>query len=312
MMPQQALSQGEALLPQSPLDRKLNITCNNVQYQFGARGSSLPGFEVTCGQNNEAMLQIGKNSYKMQDVSMDGGFVIIFAGPIRQVCYDRNGKSTQTNGTGDISLEGTPFSFSKQNKLVATGCNYKLVANFSGSVLGDNPRQTSCSSWCHGNSNIADCINSVACCEAHMPMDNAQDFTLTFDKTSGQVIGEENGTCNAAFFLDQDDTHFNGGTVGGQRPLKDLLLPAVDRRMILDWAIGSGTCNQASTYNSAPLYCNNMSGCIDAPRGTGHLCKCNAGYDGNPYTADGCAGKFFFTHHRDLSLFFAKNRDIYS
>lgn len=289
-MPHRALSEGLALPPQSPQEQKRNKTCTSVPYPFGTRGHSLPGFEVICGQNNEAMLQIGNNSYKMQDVSIDEGFVVTFAGPIRQVCYDRSGKSKQTTGTGDMSLRGTPFSFSNRNKLVVTGCNYRLVANFSDSV-------SSCSSYCDGSYNAVNCIDSVACCEAPVPIEAAQDFTLAFDKTSGQVTDDENGTCSAAFFLDQDDLNFIGGT-GGEQTLKDLLLPAVDHRMILEWAIGSVTCDQASTYNLEQPYCKSMSRCIDAPRGAGYLCKCNAGYDGNPYTADGCAGKYFFTHHR--------------
>jgi hypothetical protein len=124
-------------------------------------------------------------------------------------------------------------------------------------------------------------------------MDAPQEFTLTLDKTSGQVTGNENGNCSAAFFLHQDDLDFMDGTDSGQRPLKDLLLPSRDRRMILDWAIGGGTCDQA--YNMGSLYCNNMSGCIDAPRGAGYLCKCNAGYSGNPYIENGCAGKYFLS-----------------
>jgi hypothetical protein len=249
------------------------------------------------------MLPVGNHSYKMQDVSVDGGFVVIFTGPIRQVCYDRSGKSTQTTGTGNISLEGTPFSFSKNNKLVATGCNYKLAANFSYSVLGDNPGQTSCFSWCDGNSKAVNCLYGVACCEANIPMDDAQEFTLTLDKISGHFPGDDgdqNGTCSAVFFLDQDDPVFKGGTGDGQRQLKDLLLPSRDGRLILDWAIRGSTCDQASTGNLGPPYCNSMSGCIDTPHGAGYRCKCNAGYGGDPYAANGCAGKYSFIHHRDI------------
>jgi hypothetical protein len=55
MMPHRALSK-------LPMEQKRNITCNNVPHPFGVRGSSVPGFEVTCSQKNEAMLQIGNHS----------------------------------------------------------------------------------------------------------------------------------------------------------------------------------------------------------------------------------------------------------
>ncbi|KAM3389488.1 hypothetical protein ACQJBY_011562 [Aegilops geniculata] len=291
LLPRGALSQigrGLALPPSSPMG--FNITCNSIDYPFGIKGiAQQPGFEVTCGRNNEAMLQIDKHSYQIDDVSVEGGFVVVLAGPIHQVCYDRNGKQMKATGIGNISLEQTPFSFSNRNKLVATGCNYRLVANFGNSSAGDNPSNaTSCTTWCEESSSTMDCLLNLACCQAPMPMDAAREFTLNFDKTEEQDMGEENGTCSAAFFLAQDKKVFRGARGGLQRPLKDMLLPAGDHRMILDWAVGRGTCHQASIRNLAQRYCNNMSGCIDAPSGAGHLCKCRAGYDGNPYAADGC------------------------
>ncbi|KAE8812942.1 Wall-associated receptor kinase 2 [Hordeum vulgare] len=175
-MPRGAVSRELGLPPEATIKR--NMTCNSIPYPFGVRGRSIPGFEVTCGPNKEAMLPIGKHSYLIHDVSVQGGFVVlILAGDISQVCYDRNGTRMRTTGIGDISLEQTPFS----------------------------------------------------------------------------IIG-----------------------AGGYH------------RMILDWAVGRGTCDQASQHNLDRRYCNHMSGCIDAPNGAGHLCKCNAGYDGNPYAADGC------------------------
>jgi hypothetical protein len=251
------------------------------------------------------MLRISDYSYKLQDVSIDGGFVIIFAGPIRQVCYDRSGKWTQTTGTGDMSLGGTPFSFSKRNRLVVTGCNYRLLAEFGNSPnSANNPwRPTACSSWCNGSTNAVDddsCLEQTACCEALMPPTNgAQEFTLAFNNISGHITANEDSTCNTAFFLDQDDQVFMGGIDGKQRPLKDVLSPAADRRMILDWAVGHGTCDQALTYSLGPV-CNDMSDCIGAPSGAGFICKCNPGYGGNAYAPGGCLGKYFFTQYIDI------------
>nr|BAJ99441.1 predicted protein [Hordeum vulgare subsp. vulgare] len=287
-MPRGALSRGLAL-PPLPTPVVRNITCNSIPYPFGVRGRSIHGFEVACGENKEAMLKIDGHSYKIVDLSVEGAFVVVLAGPVSQVCYNRNGKQTQTTDIFGISLERTPFSFSRRNKLVVTGCNYRLVASFGNSVPVDSPwLTTTCTSYCNGSSSAVDCLHGVACCETSVPMDAAREFGYEFDKISGNVTGDEGGTCSAAFFLDQDDQVFMGGRGNGQKPLKDVLLPAGDRRMILDWAVGRGTCDQASNYNLAPMYCNSMSGCIDASSGAGYLCKCNEGYEGNPYIADGC------------------------
>ncbi|KAI5011121.1 hypothetical protein ZWY2020_013258 [Hordeum vulgare] len=293
VMPHSAFSGRLAMVPPAPVAPN---TCNSIEYPFGVKGKAQqPGFEVTCGRNNEAMLQIDKHSYKIDYVSVEEGFVVIFAGPIHQVCYDRNGKQMKATGIGNISLEQTPFSFSSRNNLVVTGCNYMLVGKFSNSSAGHNTshagKPTICYTYCDESSDTVDCLHSVACCKASMPMNTAREFTFKFEKIEEQDMGEEDGTCSAAFFLAQgeDDVFMaTKGGVGRPLPLKDMLLPAGDHRMILDWTVGRGTCSQASTHNLSRRYCNNMSRCIDAPTGAGHLCKCHAGYDGNPYTADGC------------------------
>ncbi|KAL5215243.1 hypothetical protein ABZP36_004395 [Zizania latifolia] len=290
-MPHGPLSGGLALLPLPPLVT-MNLTCNRIPSPFGLKGQSVPGFEVTCGPNKEAMLPIGKRSYRIDGVSTTEGTVTISAAPIYQLCYDRSGRPNRTTGAaGPMNLTGTPFFFSKRNKLVATGCNYRFFANFSSSSGGAGPTpMTSCSPWCNGASNVivnGSCLGR-ACCQIDLPMDGAQEFNLTFEGNgpSGNVSGEEVSTCSAVFFHDQDDQIF---TRGGRMPLKDALVPLGEHRMVLEWVIGRTTCKQAKSNKFEQQYhCNNISSCIDAPSGAGYLCSCNGGYAGNPYETDGC------------------------
>ncbi|CAN6229405.1 unnamed protein product [Urochloa humidicola] len=290
-LPRGALSQ-ERLAPPPLPQRRLDTrtTCHNVPYPFGFRGASLPGFEVSCGPNKEAMLPIGDQAYRIDSVSAPGGFVVIFAGPVEQVCYDREGNPTAaTTGTGPTSLDGTPFTFSKSNSLVNIGCNRMLSVAFS-KRPGDPSRPAAvCATWCPGVSDatISGSCLGEACCKIGIPEDyGVEALTLSFDRTPGDAPGEENGTCSAAFFLHKDEQVFTlnrSEEEGKQLSLKEALSPPGERRMILDWAIGSATCDQAQSYSFAPL-CNVNSTCVDAPRGSGYLCKCPQGYDGNPYT----------------------------
>ncbi|XP_062185354.1 wall-associated receptor kinase 17-like isoform X2 [Phragmites australis] len=287
-MPRDSLSQGLALPPPLPP----NMTCDGVPYPFGVRNKSLSGFEVICGPNKEAMLPIGEHRYKINFVSPES-YVVIFAGPIWQVCYDRNGKPTPTTGTGPMNLEGTPFTFSKSNKLVNIGCNYEIVANFTNPPGDFSPwPYASCTTSCYGSSNaiINGSCSGEACCQIDIPgpVNGAQAFTLTFNRTMENVSSKEYGTCSAAFFLRKDEQVFDGSNEG-KRPLKEALLPPGERRMILDWAIGRATCDQAQSY-TVESPCNDMSACVDAPSGAGYLCKCHEGYEGNPYVRDGCEG----------------------
>ncbi|CAL5030248.1 unnamed protein product [Urochloa decumbens] len=294
-LPRGAPSQERLAPPPLPQPRLDTTTCHNVPYPFGFRGASLPGFEVRCGPNNEAMLPIGDQAYRIDSVSAPGGYVVIFAGPVEQVCYDREGKPTApATGTGPTSLDGTPFTFSKSNSLVNIGCNSMLSVAFS-KRPGDPSRPAAvCATWCPGVSDATvsgSCLGE-ACCKIGIPEDyGVEAFTLSFDRTPGEdATAEEYGTCSTAFFLHKDEQVFtlNGSEEEAKLlPLKEALSPpAGERRMILDWAIGSATCDQAQSYSFAPL-CNVNSTCVDAPRGSGYLCICPQGYDGNPYT-DGC------------------------
>ncbi|KAG8066091.1 hypothetical protein GUJ93_ZPchr0004g38497 [Zizania palustris] len=295
-MPHGPLSGGLALLPLTPLAR-MNLTCNWIPPPFGLRNQSLPGFEVTCGPNMEAMLPIGEGSYRIDDVSTTGGTVTISAAPIYQVCYDRSGRPNRSTGARPMNLKGTPFFFSTRNKLVATGCNYRFFVNFSSSSGGKGPVVPimSCGTRCYGSSDViinGSCVGT-ACCNVNMPMDGGQEFTYKIENDtipSANVTGVEAGACSAAFFLDQGEKVFTNGGDRARMPLKDALVPVGERNMVLDWAIGNVmTCKQAQSNSFAPQYmCNNVSSCTDAPSGTGYLCRCNGGYVGNPYATDGC------------------------
>ncbi|KAK3141625.1 hypothetical protein QOZ80_4BG0336260 [Eleusine coracana subsp. coracana] len=288
-MPRGAFSQGLPLPPLSPPHQ--NMTCHDVPYPFGVRGASLRGFEVICGRNKEAMLHIDGNFYQIDVVSVPESYVAIFAGPIRQVCYDRDGKPMPDTGTGAMSLEETPFTFSKRNKLVNIGCNYMLFASFN-KPLGDSDPwpKISCSTRCESNFDaiISGSCSGEACCEIDIPdqVNAAQSFNLSFDRATENATVKEDGTCSAVFFLNKDEQVFTFKDAGA-RPLREALLPPGDRRMILDWAIGSSTCDQAQGYTLEPL-CNDMGVCVDAPRGMGFLCTCHEGYEGNPYVSGGC------------------------
>jgi hypothetical protein len=239
-------------------------------------------------------------------VSVPGSYVVIFAEPITQVCYDGKGKPTPDTGTGAKSLdgtkftwnlEGTPFTFSKSNKLVNFGCNRTLMANFFNLTGDPSPLYTSCTTTCNTPNISGSCLGE-ACCEASMDqMNGAKAFSLSFQGTTtanGTGDEEEDGTCSAAFFLDKAEPVFNFSG-DGVRPLKKALSQQGERRMILDWAIGSTTCDQAQSYAFEPL-CN-YGTCVDAPSGAGYLCKCHDGYDGNPYVSNGCQGELRFLLH---------------
>uniref|UniRef100_A0A0E0PDJ8 Protein kinase domain-containing protein n=1 Tax=Oryza rufipogon TaxID=4529 RepID=A0A0E0PDJ8_ORYRU len=308
--PHGVLSQGIMALPPLPNPPPpINLTCDEIAYPFGLRGKYAPGFQVTCGPNNEAMLPIGGHSFRIDQVSLQEGFVVIFAGPISQLCYDRNGRPTAgSTRIGPTNLTGTPFFFSKRNRLVATGCYSSFLATFTSSLPNQSPSSIGgCKTQCSGNHDGL--CPGTTCCKAEMPTDGAQEFTFNFNKTSASVKGEEAGTCRAAFILDGNEEQIVNISGDGRR------MPFGERRMVLDWVIGRNTCEQARSNNYKPqYYCNNVSSCMDASSGAGYFCKCKAGYEqsyGNPYEADGCQGAPTQNQPQDVCVHPEKNPCIY-
>ncbi|XP_040997095.1 wall-associated receptor kinase 5-like isoform X2 [Juglans microcarpa x Juglans regia] len=58
--------------------------------------------------------------------------------------------------------------------------------------------------------------------------------------------------------------------------------------LVLDWAIGNQTCEDAKK-NTTKYACKAAnSTCSDSTNGPGYRCNCFSGYEGNPYLVDGC------------------------
>uniref|UniRef100_A0A0D3FZQ1 Protein kinase domain-containing protein n=1 Tax=Oryza barthii TaxID=65489 RepID=A0A0D3FZQ1_9ORYZ len=293
-MPHVTLSRGrENRWPPLEVNSQLktkNLSCDEVPYPFGLKGKSAPGFRVTCRKNDSAaMLRIGHQKFRIDQVSSQEGFVVIFAGPIYRLCYDRNGRpAVGSTGIGPTNLTDTPFFFSERNTLVATGCYSNFTATFTSSLHNLSFSASGhCETNCSGNSDGS--CPGTTCCEAvDMPTDSSQELTFEFNKTSASVAG----TCSAAFILYQEEQIFRVNGDSKPMHLEDVRVPLGERRMVLDWVIERATCEQARNNSfKKHYYCNNVSSCMDKFRGAGYVCRCKAGYDqheGNPYEAGGC------------------------
>jgi hypothetical protein len=67
--------------------------------------------------------------------------------------------------------------------------------------------------------------------------------------------------------------------------------------MVLDWAIGSESCEVARRNMTSYACLSANSVCVNSTNGPGYLCNCTKGYEGNPYLPGGCTGKFLSLIH---------------
>ncbi|KAB1199894.1 Wall-associated receptor kinase 2 [Morella rubra] len=56
--------------------------------------------------------------------------------------------------------------------------------------------------------------------------------------------------------------------------------------VVFDWVIGNDTCVNAQTR--LDYACGGHNTCYNSDNSNGYRCKCEEGYDGNPYLPDGC------------------------
>jgi hypothetical protein len=91
-------------------------------------------------------------------------------------------------------------------------------------------------------------------------------------------------------------------------PLNDLLYLSEEFDMKMFWSVENLTCSIAMSKEKRGMYaCRSInSTCVSATYGhenttmqLGYRCKCSQGFEGNPYTSDGCKGnhtQFFRTN----------------
>jgi hypothetical protein len=230
-----------------------------------------------------------QSNHSVLNISLDGELHV--AWPVASDCYAE--KSELVNQTyWGINMTHFPIS-STRNKLIAVGCDTAAFLATYDSV--GNNYSTGCVALCNRLNDIMDneSCAGTGCCEISIPQGHV--FTK-LSYASGGLFNNHSAVhdfnpCGYAFLVENGAYSFES---------TDLIkLEKEEFPVLLNWAVGNLTCQQAQKDLSNYACKDNTSTCYDATERPGYLCRCFRGYRGNPYLIHGCQGKIFLICHLD-------------
>ncbi|KAH1046066.1 hypothetical protein J1N35_036850 [Gossypium stocksii] len=266
--------------------------CGNISipYPFGTSNGCYISrdFFIHCDTSfNPPKAFLSDTGLELQvlDISLDDGSLRIQYH--RSVGYDCYNSSGPTSYESSLFLH-RKFSISySRNKFTAIGCDTIAYINgFSGPdssnrVFKAKNFSTGCLTFC---GDVGDVINGscsgIGCCQTAIPR-GMQAYFFNFTTLQSHSTVLTFNPCSYGFLVE------NGTYTFSPSDLSNTNFSKRKYPHILDWTIGNQNCKQAK-MDPKDYACKQNSACIDPESGPGYLCKCNDGFQGNPYLSNGC------------------------
>ncbi|KAI3950588.1 hypothetical protein MKW92_053691, partial [Papaver armeniacum] len=278
--------------------------CGNVSipYPFGifdaagGEGCSINGvgigYAITCNTSFDPPRPfLGKGS--LQVLSISESEIRVRNYQIARRCFTEFGvlipenTSTKTDEMSYI-IQRSPFTFSytKNRFMFAIGCDSST--SFAAYAVDRNKNETayegvSCMSSCNSITDIVEksCSERHGCCELTIPKRINWFEANVYSLYNHTKIWSFN-KCSYAIFAEHDQYTFHSSDF--LLPSTDFIAKKANISLVLDWAIGNKTCEEAKK----DLACQQNSNCINSKNNEGYRCTCYNGYEGNPYLSPGC------------------------
>ncbi|KAB2063226.1 hypothetical protein ES319_A10G202300v1 [Gossypium barbadense] len=255
--------------------------CGNIgiPYPFGTRKGCNIGsdFFINCNTSfNPPKAFLSDTEIEVLNISLDDGHLRVqYDKSIGYDCYDSSGPTSQ----GSPFFGHRKFSISySRNKFTAIGCD--TIAYFWGFYMLSN-YSSGCLTVCN---NVSDVINGscsgIGCCQTAIPR-GLQAYFFDFSSSRNHSSVLTFNPCSYVFIVE------DGAYTFSTSDLSNLDFNKREYPLILDWTIGNQTCEEAK-MDPKNYACKQNSACIDPESGPGYLCKCNHGFQGNPYLSIGC------------------------
>ena len=233
-------------------------------------------YSIDCTTNADGQTQPMIGDFNVASISIEEGEIEVQTYNSLD-CYHKSGAPLESNSAA-LTLPTFTVSATK-NKFVAVGCDTYAYLNGD---LNDHPFSIGCLSECQNISNVVNgTCSGIGCCEMKIPegLKNVNYTAYSFYENHTKVW--DFNPCSFAFIVREDKFSFSSNYLISLQYNRTL-------PMVLDWTIGNETCKVAQ--NKANYICGANTKCSDLNNGSGYRCKCNDGYEGNPYLKQGCQG----------------------
>ncbi|KAK4478446.1 hypothetical protein RD792_013921 [Penstemon davidsonii] len=255
--------------------------CGNltVPYPFGiGSGCGLSEwFEVNCSTAYDPPRAFITGTIQIFEVS-DNQMRI--SSVVRRTCYDRNGFLV-LNELGSTWSLYDPFSYSDLNKYICVGCDdLAIISGYDGREFS-----AGCVTRCSKAEDVVSgYCSGIGCCQMSVPKGFKTYFTSLGSFRNHTRVSSFD-PCSYAFLGDPTQFEFLGASDLSDPNFSDRVKSSVN--IVLDWVIGNLTCAEVQSLDD--YACKHNSYCVDSNTGLqGYRCRCNNGYQGNPYLDPGC------------------------
>ncbi|KAF4379304.1 hypothetical protein F8388_013522, partial [Cannabis sativa] len=119
--------------------------------------------------------------------------------------------------------------------------------------------------------------SGIGCCKTSI-LRELVNYNLKLESNNYHKSVFSFSPCSYAFVMQETAFKFSG---------LEEFTNLTDVPVVLDWAVGSGSCEEAKR-NMETFACKENSVCANSTSRFGYLCRCSEGYQGNPYLSNGC------------------------